>query len=253
MEINLKIPMLFFILLYILVLICSGSALAEPMVEKSHIVIIPEKETYVIEVLSFLGDNATELKLEMPEGAKLINISGSLNYSSLKIDGNLVLFENPKVINGSHIALEYHLQNKIFRKKITLNTTKLLVFLPTMIDVVERSENLVFRGTATLGRSNYSILEAENLLPGEEIYLKFEEKKLTTPPSGTTSSDSNKGSPKFNTIFLIGLVLIIGGAILFIFTKHTKTWDVKDEDKEESKEKKKENDKTREKRGGWEI
>jgi len=245
----LKVPMF----LFILALICSGSALAGPIVEKSHIVIIPEREIFVIEVLSFSGDNATELMLEMPENAELINISGSLNYSSVKIDGSLILFENPNVINGSHIALEYSLPDDTFKKKITLETRKLLVFLPVMVDVVDRSDNLVFRGVASLGRSNYSIFEAENLLPGEEIYLKFEEKKIAVP---------EETNPKFNTVFLIGVVLVIGGIILLIFTKHGRMWSIEEKGKEKvsgvSEEVKRNDktdkkDKTKEKKGGWEI
>jgi len=235
----LKVPMF----LFILALICSGSALAEPIVEKSHIVIIPEKEIFVIEVLSLSGENTTELMLEIPENAKLINISGSLNYSSVKVDGNLILFENPNVINGDHIALEYSLPDDTLKKKITLETRKLLVFLPVMVDVVDRSDNLVFKGVASLGRSNYSIFEGRNLLPGEEIYLKFEEK--TAVPEET--------SPKFNTVFLIGLVLVIGGIILLIFTKHGRTWNIEEKEKEEREEKVRKNDKTKEKKGGWEI
>ncbi len=250
-----KVPFHFILpilLILIILLIFPAKTLAEPVVEKSHIVIIPEKKTFVIEVLSFSGDGTTELMLDMPENARLINISGSLNYSSTKIEGNTILFENASVINGSHVALEYSLSDRTFRKKITLETHKLLVFIPAMVDVIDKSDNLVFKGTAPLGRSNYSILEAKNLLPGEEIYLKFEERKFTTP-SGEKSEKSESAieiGPNFNLTFLIGITLVIGGAMLLIFTKRTKTWDVRDVKRDVKGEKEEEKE---EKKEGWEI
>ena len=244
-----------FIFLISISTVSADQANLTPTVKNSHLIIIPDE--IIIEVLSFNeSGNFSKLTVELPENAKLINVSGSVNYSSAETKGNSLILQKVTITNGSHLALEYSTQGEFFSKKITLKTQKLLVLIPSAYEVVQKSENLAYRGKAVLGQNNYSIFEARNLHPGDQIELRFEKLKSVQQPVPAQGN--------FNPFLLGGVLLIAAGIILFIFSRGSGGWSVGKGKKEEIKEKEESSvgkerveekrEKERKKKGkGWEI
>ena len=196
----------------------NSTDLANPVVKNSHIIIIPDE--IVIEVLSFNDSGYfSQLVVELPKNAKLINISGSLNYSSAKTEGNNLLLQNASVTTGSHLAIEYAIQGEVFSKKITMEIKRLLILIPATYEIPERSDNLVYRGKAVLGQNNYSIFEANNLTQGDEILLRFKQREPVLPAErGDNLNTLNSFNNLNNPAFLGGILLIIAGIFIFIFS-----------------------------------
>jgi hypothetical protein len=228
----------------ILLLASLSLVSAQPIVGKSHIVIIPNQ--VVIEVFSFSGEtvNVSKLAIELPEGSELLNVSGSVEFSDLKTEENLVLLRNVSIINGSHLALEYSAHGNSFRKRISFDTERLLILIPFSAEITSSSDNLFYKGKALLGQSNYSILEGNNLKAGEEIWLEFEER---TPTQVIASADQ-----KLNPLTLGGILLVVTGVTLLVLSKRVKSWKISEVTGEGDSEGK-EREEKEEKKGRWEV
>jgi|GEM_PF-2096647 len=193
-----------------------------PTVRSSHIIIIPD---IAIEVLSFSGSGSfSELPLDLPENARLLNISGSVKYSDVELEGNRVILKNVSVVNESHLALEYSFPGNFFGKKISVYTVKLLILIPTTYEVLEKSENLVFSGKAFIGQNDYSIFEAKDLSPGDEVRLKFGEHAVQSTQDQKPTQHSQDQKP--NLAFFAGILLIVAGFFLLVFSRSRKSWEV---------------------------
>jgi hypothetical protein len=235
-------------------------------IDTSHIVVLPGQRPYVMEVVSisnygnksYLGD----LSIEIPIGSAIENISGNLQYSNLEFDSKAssIIFKNTVLHPGmeTHTAIEYMLSSNDLTKKITLNTSRFIIFVADAYQVTDVSDNLIFDGGFNFRGENYNVFHSTNLSAGDIISIRVSE-VLSDDKKDMSGYEEADKSPFRDWLLFSGFILVVIGLTVLIVErkmKKGKKWEFTDDTDKRELDTIKDNDSESEKERddrGWKI